>query len=248
MKIVADQSKNITGRGSQKMLVRKDIIEAGRFRSLADMRGMKVAISAAGSASTVLDKFLEKAGLTANDITVVTMSFPQQVTALSNGAIDIALPAEPAVTEAVRVTGAKIVANDYDVYPYHQVAVLLYGGRFMKEKPETARGFMRAFLRGVRDHNDALKPDGWLRDDASGDAIAAIMAEYGPFKDPKVYRSFLISYCDPDGKLHMPSLEEDLAIFKTQKLIEGQVEVRDAVDLSFLDAALKVLGPYKPRG
>jgi hypothetical protein len=41
-------------------------------------------------------------------------------------------------------------------------------------------------------------------------------------------------------------MKEDLRIFREAKLIEGKVEVEQAVDLSFLDTVLKELGPYKP--
>jgi len=96
----------------------------------------------------------------------------------------------------------------------------------------------------VRDHNDALGPDKMLTGE-KGDAIAAILAEYGPFKDPKVYKSFIIAYCDPDGQLDMPSIKEDIAIFKELGHLKTDVDLNKVVDTSFLEAALKEIGPYK---
>jgi NitT/TauT family transport system substrate-binding protein len=61
-----------------------------------------------------------------------------------------------------------------------------------------------------------------------------------------VHRSFVLSAINPDGKLDLASMKEDLRVFREAKLIEGKVEVEQAVDLSFLDAVLKELGPYKP--
>ena len=53
--------------------------------------------------------------------------------------------------------------------------------------------------------------------------------------------------CDPDGHVDRPSLETDLAFWREQKFVENDtVEVADVVDDSFVDAALKTLGPYKP--
>ena len=243
IRIVADKSQNVTGRGSQKLLVRKDLIDSGRYKSFADLKGMKIAGSAPGSAaSTVILKFLEKGGLKADDIDNVYMAFPQMGVAMQNGAVDAALPAEPAVSSALRLGGIVAVANDYDVYPVHQISEILYSGKFAG-KTELARKFMRAFLRGVRAHNDSLGPDGNFLGE-KGDEIVSILTQYGAFKDPKVWRSFVFSSCGPDGALHIPSIKEDLAIWKQQGLIEVPVETEKAIDTSFVEWAVKDLGPY----
>lgn len=244
IRIVADKSQNVTGRGSQKLLVRKDHIDSGRYKTFADLKGMKIAGSAPGSsASTVILKFLEKGGVKPSDVDNVYMSFPQMGVALKNKAIDAALPAEPAVSSALRLGDIVAVANDYDVYPVHQISTILYSGRFAKSQPEVAKKFMRAFLRGVRYHNDALAPDGNFAG-ARGDEIVTILTQYGPFKDPAVWRSFVFSACNPNGELHIPSMKDDLQVWRAQGLIEVPVEVEKALDLSYVEWALKELGPY----
>jgi NitT/TauT family transport system substrate-binding protein len=244
IRIVADKSQNVTGRGSQKLLVRKDHIDSGRYKSFADLKGMKIAGSAPGSsASTVILKFLEKGGVKPSEVDNVYMSFPQMGVALKNKAIDAALPAEPAVTTALRLGDIVAVANDYDVYPVHQISAILYSGRFAKTNPDVARKFMRAFLRGVRYHNDALAPDGNFAGER-GDEIVSILTQYGPFKDPAVWRSFVFSACNPNGELHIPSMKDDLNVWRSQGLIEVPVEVEKALDLSFVEWAVKDLGPY----
>ncbi len=245
IRIVADKSQNVTGRSSIKMLVRKDLVDSGRYRSYADLKGLKVAEAApGGSAQPIVVKFLEKAGLGYGDIEHVYMAFPQMAVALQNKAIDVAIPAEPSVTQALRMGGVVAVANDYDVYPVHEVSEIMYSGKFAKTDPELARKFMKAFLRGVRYHNDALGPNGEFVG-ARGDEIVAIATEYGPFKDPAVWRSFILSYCGPDGELHVPSLKEDLDIFRKLGLIESDVTIDKVIDTSFATAAVKELGPYK---
>ena len=247
VRMVSDKSKNIVGRGSQRLLVRREVVDSGRYKTLPDLRGLKIAISADGSStSTVFDKILQKAGLTRADVNIVVLGFPDQVSALANGAIDVALPAEPAVTQAIRTTGAVPVLNDYDVYPRHQIATVLYSGTFASKRPELAQRFLKAFLRGVRTHNDALDADGRFRG-PEGDEIISILTEYGPFKDPAIYRSFVLAYCDPDGTLDVPSLAEDLETFKSQGLIENKVEIGKAIDGSFLTSVLREIGAYSAR-
>lgn len=244
VRIVADKSQNVTGRGSQKLLVRKDLVDSGRYRTLADLKGMKIAQSApGGSAATVMTKFLEKGGLTSNDVDNIYMAFPQMAVAFQNKAIDAALPAEPSVTQALRMGGVVAVANDYDVYPVHQISEILYSGRFATADPEIARHFMRAFLRGVRTHNDALDANGAFAG-SRGDEIVAILTEYGPFKDPAVWLSFIFSACGPDGKLDLASLKEDGDIFLRQGLMEKPVDFNKLIDTSFAEWAVRDLGPY----
>lgn len=245
IRIVADKSKNVVNRGSQKLLVRKALVESGRVKTLADLKGLKFANGAPGSsASSVIYKVLQKAGLEASDITEVSMSFPQQVAALESGAIDFAMPPDPATTLALNRGVAVSLLNGWDVYPVHQIAVTLYSGRFATQQPDAARRFMRAFLKGVRYHNDALNEKGEFSG-AKGDEVVKILTEYGPFKDPALYRSFILAFCDPDGGLHMESLKEDIEIFQKLKLLEKPVDINQVVDLSFRDWALKELGPYK---
>jgi hypothetical protein len=112
-----------------------------------------------------------------------------------------------------------------------------------KRDPALATRFLKAYLRGVRDHNDSLV-DGKFAG-PKGDAVVAILTEYSLVKDPAVHRSFVLSAIHPDGKLDIPSMKEDLRIFRDAKLIEGKVEVEQGVDLSFLQAVLNELGPYK---
>jgi len=126
IRIVADKSKNVVNRGSQKLLVRKALVESGRVKTLADLKGLKFANGAPGSsASSVIYKVLQKAGLEASDITEVSMSFPQQVAALESGAIDFAMPPDPATTLALNRGVAVSLLNGWDVYPVHQIAVTL---------------------------------------------------------------------------------------------------------------------------
>ena len=103
---------------------------------------------------------------------------------------------------------------------------------------------MKAFIRGVRDHNDALDANGRFVGER-GEAIIKILNEYTPIKDPQFYRDFPLAACNPNGTINIPSMKMDLEVLKSEKLIEGEVNVDKAIDLSFLNAAIRDLGPYK---
>ena len=245
IRMVSDKSKNVTNRSSVHVMVRKDLMDSGRVKSIKDLKGLKYANGAPGSSATsIFYTLLKRAGIALDEVQEVSMSFPQQVAALETGAIDFAAPPDPAGTLAMKRGIAKLLIESWELIPSHQVAVTLYGGKFIKEQADQGRRFMRAFLRGVRDHNDALDATGNFAG-ARGDAIIDILVKYGPFKDPQIYKSFVMAFCDPDGKMDMASLQVDIDIFKEMKMLEAPVDLAKVLDTSFIDWAVKDLGPYK---
>ena len=246
IKIVADKGSTPPGYGFQPLLVRKDHVESGRYKSLKDLKGMKIAGSAPGSASTsTLNQALKKAGLKYSDVERVFLGFPQHVVALQNKAVDASMTTEPSATKAIQAGAAVRVMGDDEIYPNHQLAVILYGGHFIKDQPDAGRRFMRAYLRAVRDYNDALS--GGKLAGPNADEVIAVLTEYTPIKDAALYRSITPQGCNPDGHVNVASLKTDLDFFKEEGLIQGNVAVEQSVDPSFVDAALKELGPYKRR-
>ena len=246
IKIVADKNHTPPGQGIQPLLVRKDHVESGRYKSLADLKGMKISTAAPGSAaSTTLDRALKMGGLKLADVDQVYMGFPQQAVALANKAIDAAFTAEPSATQAVNSGSAVRVMGDDEIYPMHQLAVVFYAGSFIKKKPEAARRYMRAYLKGVRYYNDAIV-NGRLSG-PRGEEVVAILSEKIPIKDNSLYRSLVAPACDPDGKVQLKSLAEDLEFFRDAGQIEGAVTLEQALDSSFAEAAVAQLGPYQRR-
>jgi len=245
VKIVADKGSSPPGYGYNPLLVRKDLVDSGRYKSFKDLKGFKVAGPARGtSPDAILNEALKKGGLKFSDVEVVYMGFPQHVLALQNKAVDAAVTTEPSATRAVQAGAAVRYHND-EIYPNQQIAVTLYSGAFIKSNPDSAKKFMRAYIKAVRDYNDALK-DGKLAG-TNADEIVKILTEYTNIQDPNVFRTIVPNGCNPDGKVNEASLKKDFEFYKSQGLIEGNVTVEQAVDASFADAAVKELGPYKPK-
>ena len=137
------------------------------------------------------------------------------------------------------------VMGDDEIYPDHQLAVILYSGQFIKEQPDAGRRFMRAYLRAVREYNDSLVA-GRIAG-LNADEIISILTEYTPIKDPAIYRAISAQGCNPDGAVNEASLEIDLRFYKEEGHIQGNVTVEQALDRSFVEAAINELGPYKPK-
>ena len=246
IKVVADKGSIKPGYGFSSLLVRKDHVDGGRYKSYADLKGMKVAIGAPGTGTaSALNEALKRGGLRYGDVEVVDLGFPQHAAAFANKAIDASITNEPTTTRAVKSGAAVRVAGNDAFYPDQQTAVVLYSGVFMKRNPEAAHKFLRAYLRAVRDYNDALK--GGRIAGPNADEIIAILTEYTAIKDPAIYRAITPSACNPDGQVNVASLSKDLAFFREQGLIEGSVTTEQIVDHSIAEAVVRELGPYKPK-
>lgn len=246
IKIVADKGTAIPGASYMPIIVRKQLVDSGKVKSARDLKGLRVAEAGqGGSPGSTLNEALKKAGLAYGDVVHVhNMGYPQHVTALANGAIDASVTTEPSLTRALE-QGIAVRLPGEDAYPNQQVAVLLYGGDFIKERPDVARRFMIAYLKAVRDFNDAL--EGGKFSGPAADEVVRIIAQDSNVKDPALIRKMTANGCNPDGRVNEASLRTDLQFFREAGYLQGTVGVEQLVDHSFVDAALKVLGPYKPK-
>ena len=242
-RIVADKTSTPQGRPSQTLLVRRALIESGRVKTLADLKGLKVASAAPGSSAMgTLNRIYKMTGLKPTDIERVYLGFPQQIAALRGGAADVAFPTEPFASEAARQGYAVAFMTDDQIYPGHQISVMIYSDRFRTQRKAVALAFMRAYLRAVRDQNAAIV-DGKLAGKDAEEFIGLI-AENTPVKDRDFLRSINLSASDDNGRVNVESLKEDFEIFRAAGLIEGNITVDDALDPSFAQAAVEALARH----
>jgi NitT/TauT family transport system substrate-binding protein len=247
IKIVADKGSGAPGYTFSSLLIRKDLIDSGAFKTLKDLKGLKIAIVAPGTGNaSKLNQALLKGGLTWADAQAVPLPFPQHYTAYANKAIDGGITNEPTSSLAIRAGLAVRVPNDDDIYPYAQTAALFYSSEFATKRPQEAQKFMRAYIRAARDYNDSLK--GGRIAGLNAEDVIATLVQYSEIKDEKLLRETTPNACNPDGTVNMASLETDFAFFKEQKLIESpDIKVADVVDMSFAQKAVAELGPYKSK-
>jgi NitT/TauT family transport system substrate-binding protein len=245
-KVVADKAHHPAGRGHAALLVRKALIDSGKFKDFKDLKGLKVALSGAGTSDeSVLNEALKRGGLKWGDSEVVYMGFPQHPAAFVNGAIDAAITAEPSLTNTLKTGGAVVFSRVGQFYPDQQSAGVIYGANFIKSKPETAKKFIRAFIRGARFYNDAIIDDAFRGPNAS--EVISIMTKYSLTKDPNVYKVTIPPAVDPDGKLNVDSMRKDWQFFKDTRQIDGSVTVDQILDTSLVEQAMVSLGAYVPK-
>jgi NitT/TauT family transport system substrate-binding protein len=245
VRLVADLGSDPPGYGFNQMIVRADLVKSGKYKSIKDAKGLTIATNALGSpSSTQLVKFLAKGGLTVDDVKHIYLPYTQHEVALKNGSLDIASTIEPFATDAIKSGVAVKAAGDDEFCVNQEISVIMYGGAFVRDHRDQGVRFMRAYIRGARFYNDALA-GGKLAGPNSAAVIKLLNDETK--MDPAVLRDIIPPGTNPDGKLNVASLRDDLAYFKSVGLIEGNVTADQTIDTSFAVEARKSLGPYRKK-
>ncbi len=238
---VADKGSQVKGMGTNAVVLSKAVADRGDVRSVRDLRGKAIALQGPGALSEYQwAVVLEREGLTLNDVQPKYMSFPDMTTALGTGAIVAGMSSEPNITLGVKKGTAVKWISWADVQPGHQAGVIFYNVDFARKRPEAARNFMVAYVRGIRAMHDALRDGG-----AKKDELVRIMIKHTQLKDPEIYRDIEWGYVNPDGAVYTKSVAEQQDFFVKNGRVEKPVPIDKVVDNSFAEHAVKVLGPYR---
>jgi NitT/TauT family transport system substrate-binding protein len=244
LKIVADLGSDPPGYGFQTLVVSNTLLASGGYKSVKDLKGKRIAITARGiSTSALVAALLKTGGLTMNDVTMLYMPVADQIAAMRNGSLDASLMPEPGPSIAEKEKVATKILRDDVYYPNQQIVAMFYGTTFLKAHRDTGLRFMRAYLRGVRTYNDNLK-NGRISG-KQADIIMSIFAD-ATHQDRSVLNKVTPSGDNPNGRLNVQTMAGDLDFFKAQALINTPaITAEDAVDASFAADAVKQLGPYR---
>ncbi len=216
------------------VLVRKELMDSGKVKTIADLKGKKVGVAgtAGSTGAYLLSKALETARLKPTDVDMQNLANPDMVTALANGAIDAALIGSPFSQQAVQAGSAVVLLSDW--LPGASSTAYLYSAKFIKEHPETALRFMAALIKGSR----AMQGDQYL----SPENLAAYVKWTGS-PEAAIKAASPLRY-DPNLTVARESIADQERVDRDN----GWSDYKDALDLgqlideSFGQRAVSALG------
>ncbi|MEO8382420.1 MAG: ABC transporter substrate-binding protein [Acidobacteriota bacterium] len=118
------------------------------------LRGERVAIIPGGVTEYVIEKLLEKNGLTKADVELAQVPQGDFLSRANRKMDAVSYTTEPKLSQALADGSMKVIATSQDVAPGHQHSVVTFGRRLLHDDPELGRRVMRAYLRGVRRYNE----------------------------------------------------------------------------------------------
>lgn len=226
-KIVADKGQARPGHSFNPLIVRKDLVDSGKVKRVRDLKGMKVANGAKGIVlDYLLSRFLESDGLSYDAVDVVYLAYPDAIRALATKAVDAAIAPEPwGVRAEEQKVGVRMFLSERvpDIATF-QIAVIMYSGKFMKERSKVAHDFMAAYVKGVRDY---------LEHGPKDDEIAAIVAKHTGVP-PQTIKAATPFYIDPDAKPRVQDVAKLQDWFVRMGWVKEKAAIERVVDLSFL--------------
>ena len=215
------------------LVVAKRLWDSGEVRSVADLREKRVAVNSRGSATEYwLETALNTGRLSMRDVEVMTLSFPDAVLAMENGALDAAMVGEPVATQGERQGVIVRLAEDF--VDDFQVTAVYFTGRFASEQREAGEAFLAAYLRAARD----LDGDGYRAPEN-----LAILERYTRVPAELIGASRL-PYHDPQGRVAVEDFQRlhDFFLSQGSLTFTEPLNMGSLVDTSFAEAARRRLG------
>lgn len=237
VKIVADKGINVPGKGYYRLVIRKDLVN--EIKDFKDLRGKKIAVVGTASLDEVyLVRCLQKGDLTLKDIDEqVIRSFPDMLVALGNKSIDAAMVIEPFVALGIAKDIIDPWKDPQEYDPEAQIAILVYGTG-MTKNAEVANRFMVAYVKSLRDYNDAFFKGNNKKE------MIDLLVKNSVLKDPALYEKMYPTGLNPDGYVRIKGVAADLDWYKANSLLQKDMKIEDAVDNKYVDFAVKTLGKY----
>jgi NitT/TauT family transport system substrate-binding protein len=241
LRIVGPQARYEPGHSAVSLLVAKDLADSGAIRDWPDLRGRKMAIPSRNSSTEfALDAALRRAGLALTDVDLSELGMADITVALANRGVDAALQIEPQATIAAEQGIAVRREGPGDWLPGIQYTVVLYGPGFAQRNADAGRRWMVAYLRGLRDFNDA-----WVKGRGSRDEVVATVTRHTALKDPALITKIGWPMLDPNGQINTDSIRDQIRWYVERGVMPTETDLSKAVDMQYVQYALGVLGPYE---
>jgi NitT/TauT family transport system substrate-binding protein len=228
IRIVADKGIILQDScNSQGILVRRDLIDSGMVRTVADLRGRR--LTAGSDQSYPLTRGLALGNLTENDVGLEDMPRSAIIVAFENRAVDAAFLMEPYLTQALKSNNSVMFLSGYDLTPNFS-SPLMYGPAFTDTNPELGRRFMVAYLEGVRQYNQG-KTERNLQ----------ILSKYTQLDRDALNETCWVTVAE-NGEFPVQPVSEYIDWMYATKKISSTVDTDQLIDMSYARYASSVLG------
>ena len=222
--------------------------KAGQYKSPADLKGMKVGVTAPGSSTHMaVQNLVVKAGLKPDDFSAILVGASAgAVAAMKRGNIDAISNLDPVITkletdgDIVVIADTRTAKGMKDVYGGAYHAGCVYAPvEWVKKNPNTTQAIVNAMVRAVV----------WLRAASVDDVIATVPSEYYG-ADLALYRGSLLKNKEgysPDGRFSMEGAQNVHKVLNAfvPEVQKAKIDLGQTFDNSFADRALKKYGGKK---
>lgn len=242
LKIVGDKQSILPEASATHLVALESLVGSSTTETIQHLKGQDVALSSPESSTVpLLDWTLQEHGLTIDDVNIVQMSYPELTSALITGQIAGAIELEPFLTRVLQEGDVADVDDLTAVVPEDggSIVPLVYSQDFIDAECSKAQAFMTAYVKGVRDYNDAMLHD------VDKQEIAEIIAEASE-QPVELVLDAHVAGLHPNQEVSLEFFEQIQDYFVEKGMVAEPVDMTDVVDSSFAEAAVEELGAYEP--
>jgi NitT/TauT family transport system substrate-binding protein len=219
--------------------------KAAQFKSMADLKGLKVGVTAPGSSTHMaVQNLAVRAGLKPDDFSAILVGASSgAVAAMKRGTIDAISNLDPVITKLETEGDIVVIADTRTAKGMKEV----YGGAYhagcvyapadwVRKNPNTTQAIVNAFVRASL----------WLRSASVDDVIATVPPEYYG-ADLALFRGSLLKNKEgysPDARFSMEGAQNVYKVLNqfVPEVQKSKIDLAQTFDNSFADRALKKYG------
>lgn len=236
LKVVGDKQSILPTASATRIVAQPEFVGDTPKETFENLRGKIMAVSAQTSATVAtLDFALAEYGMSIDDFDLREMGYPEITASLQSKQIDAAVELEPFLTTALDsglvdiddLTGT--VDDDGGT-----LVPLVYSQSFIDDNPKAAQAFMTAYMKGVREYNEAFL------NDVNKQEIAEIVAEASG-QDLELVMKAKVAGLSSDQLVSVDFIKRIQDWFVERGLVTSSINVEDVIDTSFAEKAKEEL-------
>jgi NitT/TauT family transport system substrate-binding protein len=207
------------------IVARRALVEARALDEPAKLKGRRFDLDVLLPEAYYVDRLLQRAGLSFDDLEIVNLPPAAEVNALASGSIDLTVATEPDVTRLIQTGTAVVWRPAEEVIPGFQWASVYYGSSLLDERPGVGERFMVAYLEAVRQYNQGKTPRN-----------LEILVRSTGLSEPLLREACWPSIHD-DGRVDVEQLLQFQAWARSKGYVDQDVPADQLVDRRFVERA-----------
>ncbi|MBB3590585.1 sulfonate transport system substrate-binding protein [Rhizobium sp. BK529] len=200
------------------------------IKSIADLKGKKVAYLAGTVRHSTFAKALKSVGLSLNDIESLNLAFDASGPALVRGDVDAVVESGDVAAKLVETGQARVILDASSHPEWSAPFLISANGEFVRKYPDLVKRLLKVDIETAR----------WA--DAHPEDTIKIFVDETKSSEKSVRQTYHDNVFYQDPKITpeaLASLKSEEQFMADAKLLKGSVDYDKWIDTSFLDAAYK---------
>ena len=230
LRLIASSGGDAPGFNNLAYLASNKAWDAG-LKTAADLKGHSIAITQVGtSLHYAIGGAAKRYGFSLKDVTVKPLQSNTNVlAALSGGTVDAAVMPSGPILKPIAAGDFHLVGWVGDVSPNLTGSATFTSTKEADEHGDTVKKFLVAYNKGLHDFAAAfMNASGKREDGPTAPEILDIMSKFTGLPPAVIDKT--IPYVDPQGRIDVKSVADQIAWYKSQGLLKGDVDVKKLID------------------